>query len=228
MSPERSTQLADLFRRKAGEGAAEANAPASGTPAPAAPQAAADHWTDHFPHVSGAWRLDDLGSTPRVVQLDLVQSGTGFLTIEQPDGLGTPGLVQAVAQLADGRMLGAPQGVRNRDPLVDYSTRSLKIHLRLLSKLERFLVVYTPPQGLPENAATVLRLRDEYSGGTFESHLTQLGSARHIAVFSGMVVEGRLVLRVEERVFTGGVAEPFAAFGYALGAPQALGLREHV
>ncbi|RKW69625.1 hypothetical protein [Galactobacter caseinivorans] len=190
-------------------------------------QDAPRRWTDHFPHVRDTWKQDDLRQGPRVVQFDRVQSGTGHLTFSQPEGLGTPGLVQAVAQLADGRIIGAPQGVRNRDPLVDYSARSLKIHLRLLSQLQRFLVVFTPPQGLTADAAAVVRMEDDYSQGSYEAHVKKLGSVRHVAAFSGFVVDGHLVVRAENRPFTGGIMEPFAAFGYALGAPQALGLMEH-
>lgn len=198
----------------------------SGRPDPEAPEAPR-HWTDHFPKVRGTFQQDDLRQGPRVIQFDRVQSGTGHLTFSQPEGLGSPGLVQAVAQLSDGRVIGAPQGVRNRDPLVDYSTRSLKIHLRLLSQLQRFLVVFTPPQGLTAEAAAVVRMEDDFSQGSYEAHVKNLGNVRHVAAFSGFVVDGRLVIRAENRPFSCGIMEPFAAFGYALGAPQALGLMEH-
>lgn len=223
---------------RATQGAPSASGPASG-PAPVSAQGSAPvpeaedqdaprSWTDHFPRVSGeGWRQDDLRQGPRVIAFDRVQSGTGYLSFTQPDGLGTPGLVQAVAQLADGRLIGAPQGVRNRDPLVDYSARALKIHLRLLSQLQRFLVVFTPPQGLPSDAAAVVRMEDEFSQGSYEAHVRKLGTVRHVVAFSGFVVDGQLVVRSENRPFSGGIMEPFAAFGYALGAPQALGLMEH-
>lgn len=228
------------------QAAGPATAPATGasaarpgtTPSGTGQRPAAPTWTSHFPQAHGRWTRDDLGRDPKVLVLNPVQSATGFLTISQPPDLGAPGRLQAVAQLREepaapgrpgspGRLLGAPQGVRNIDPLVDYSATELRLHLHHLRALERCLVVFTPRPGLPAGASAVIRLVDDFSESTWEAHLTDLDQVKHVAVFSAIVISTRLVLRLENRRFTGSVGDVFASFGYRLGAPHALGLMEH-
>ncbi|MDR2254401.1 MAG: hypothetical protein LBE25_00070 [Arthrobacter sp.] len=197
--------------------------------APGAAPAAGDPrrvWTEHFPRVSGRWQLSDTNAGQRVVVLNPVQAGTGYLTIAQPKDFGTPGRLQAVAELNDGRLIGSAQGVRNIDPVFSYSDTSLTVHLRLLHRLERFLVIFTPAPNTPAGEVTQIRLQDDVSQGTFDAHLESASQSTHIAVFSGFVVDGNLVIRLEERSFNGGVKLPFEAFGYPIGSPGAVGLLE--
>lgn len=235
--------LLDLFPEPPTEPAAPSSAPpataasaqlppgpaAAPAEAPGAAPAAGDPrrvWTEHFPRVSGRWQLSDTNAGQRVVVLNPVQAGTGYLTIAQPKDFGTPGRLQAVAELNDGRLIGSAQGVRNIDPVFSYSDTSLTVHLRLLHRLERFLVIFTPAPNTPAGEVTQIRLQDDVSQGTFDAHLESASRSTHIAVFSAFVVDGNLVIRLEERSFNGGVKLPSEAFGYPIGSPGAVGLLE--